>query len=76
MHTRSAPGTNICAHEQERARSLGGYVDFLTVMRPGPGGKLLPVQLPTGAVRASLGALSRFEDVYALEEFLRRTYLQ
>lgn len=62
---------------QERARSLGGYVDFITVLRPDPagGGRLAPVRLPTGGVRASLGSLSRFEDVYALAEFLEATYV-
>ena len=74
MHPSPHPH-NHPLHPQERARSLGGYVDFLTVMRPAPGGGMAPVQLPTGAVRASLGALSRFEDVYALEAFLRDTYL-
>ncbi|KAI8467267.1 MAG: pyridoxal phosphate-dependent transferase [Monoraphidium minutum] len=81
--------------EEERARSLGGYVDFLTVLRPAPaagapalaGGAaaaaaaagddgLVPVELPTGGVRASLGALSRFEDAHALAEFLESTYLE
>lgn len=37
---------------------------------------MVPVQLPTGSIRASLGSLSRFEDVYALVQFLRDTYLQ
>jgi hypothetical protein len=106
---------------QERARSLGGYVDFITVMRPAGGaasaggsggsgggsggnggssggaclveglpqarggapaaggaaaGGLVPVQLPTGSVRASLGALSRWEDAAALIGFLRDTYAE
>ncbi len=59
---------------QERARALAGDLDkpFITVMRPAPdcGGPLRPVQLPTGSVRASLGSLSTFEDVYALATFL------
>lgn len=40
------------------------------------GGKLMPVVLPTGSVRASLGSLSTFEDVYALVAFLGGTYLE
>ncbi|GBF89223.1 molybdenum cofactor sulfurase [Raphidocelis subcapitata] len=60
--------------EEERARALGGYTDFVTVLRRGDGGGLRPVVLPTGSVRASLGALSRFEDVHALVGFLERAY--
>jgi selenocysteine lyase/cysteine desulfurase len=61
---------------QERHRALSGDLDkpFITVMRPGGNGKLRPVILPTGSVRASLGSLSTFEDVYALVAFLRDTY--
>jgi hypothetical protein len=66
---------------QERGRALAGGLDkpFITVMRPtrdSKDGKLHPVQLPTGSVRASLGSLSTFEDVYALVTFLTHTYLE
>ncbi|KAF8057669.1 hypothetical protein HT031_006018 [Scenedesmus sp. PABB004] len=64
---------------EERAATLSHNVSalgFITVLRAtGPGGALAPVELPTGSVRASLGALSTFEDVYALADFLGRTYL-
>ena len=47
-------------------------------MRPveGDPGRLAPVVLPTGSVRASLGSLSTFEDVYALVAFLANTYTE
>jgi selenocysteine lyase/cysteine desulfurase len=65
---------------QERARALAGDLDkpFITVMRPAPGdkGRLVPVVLPTGSVRASLGSLSTFEDMYALVAFLANTYTE
>lgn len=35
---------------------------------------LVPVPLPVGSVRASLGALSTFEDCYALVRFLATTF--
>jgi hypothetical protein len=63
---------------------------LLTVMRPakGPaaaadttsstdstdGTGLVPVQLPTGSVRVSLGYLSTFEDMHALLQFLHGTF--
>jgi len=65
---------------QERQRAIAGDLDkpYITVMRPNGAedGKLQPVQLPTGSVRASLGSLSTFEDVYALTAFLTATYLE
>lgn len=36
--------------------------------------QLVPVPLPVGSVRASLGALSTFEDCYALVRFLGTTF--
>ena len=33
-----------------------------------------PHKLPLGSLRASLGYMSRFEDAWALVDFLRRTY--
>ncbi|KAI8463606.1 MAG: pyridoxal phosphate-dependent transferase [Monoraphidium minutum] len=66
--------------EEERARAIAGDLDkpFITVMRPSPSdpSRLAPVQLPTGSVRASLGSLSTFEDVYALVAFLANAYLE
>lgn len=65
-------------HHQERRRAAAGDLDkpFVTVLRPDPAtGQPTPVVLPTGSVRASLGSLSTFEDVYALAAFLRR-YLE
>lgn len=35
---------------------------------------LVPVQIPTGSVRVSLGYLSTFEDVYAFVQFVRHTF--
>jgi hypothetical protein len=35
---------------------------------------LVPVQLPTGSVRVSLGYLSTFEDMHALLQFLHGTF--
>lgn len=40
----------------------------------GDGHQLVPVPLPVGSVRASLGALSTFEDCYALVRFLGTTF--
>lgn len=63
---------------QFRAASLAHNMSgsFITVMRQGPGDAApRPVQLPTGSVRASLGSLSTFEDVWALVDFLRATYV-
>lgn len=37
--------------------------------------QLVPVPLPVGSVRASLGALSTFEDCFALVRFLGTTFL-
>lgn len=37
--------------------------------------QLVPVPLPVGSVRASLGALSTFEDCYALVRFLGNTFM-
>lgn len=65
--------------EEERARALAGDLDkpYIKVMRRDPDtGKDVAVQLPTGSVRASLGSLSTFEDVYALVAFLQETYGQ
>jgi hypothetical protein len=121
-HELSLTACVLCTFSlQERARSLGGYVDFIAVMRPaaapsgsgsdscaaggsprplaaasrgsgssayvrggqarpgsspGPQPELVPVLLPTGSVRASLGPLSRWEDAAALVDFLRDTYVQ
>ena len=36
--------------------------------------ELVPVQLPTGSVRVSLGYLSTFEDVYAFVQFVQDTF--
>lgn len=36
---------------------------------------LVPVQLPTGSVRISLGYLSTFEDVYAFVQFLKDAFM-
>jgi selenocysteine lyase/cysteine desulfurase len=33
------------------------------------------VRLPNGSVRASLGYMSRFEDVYALVDWLYKRYV-
>jgi hypothetical protein len=62
---------------QERAAALAHNASrgFITVLRRKQGSKLEPVQLPIGSVRASLGALSTFEDVYALVKFLQDTYV-
>jgi hypothetical protein len=38
--------------------------------------QLVPVPLPVGSVRASLGALSTFEDCYALVRFLGTTFME
>lgn len=66
--------------EEERARALSGDLEkpFITVMRPVEGDptRLAPVVLPTGSVRASLGSLSTFEDMYALVAFLATTYTE
>ncbi|GBF95159.1 molybdenum cofactor sulfurase [Raphidocelis subcapitata] len=64
--------------EEERHRALSGDLDkpFITVMRPDANGTPRPVVLPTGSVRASLGSLSTFEDLYALVTFLRDTYAE
>jgi selenocysteine lyase/cysteine desulfurase len=35
---------------------------------------LVPVQLPTGSVRVSLGYLSTFEDMHAVLQFLHSTF--
>jgi hypothetical protein len=62
---------------QQRQRILNNTdtsSGFLTVMRPDASGELRPVQLPVGSVRASLGYLSTFEDVYAFVRFLRKNY--
>lgn len=37
--------------------------------------QLVPVPLPVGSVRASLGALSTFEDCFALVRFLGTTFM-
>jgi selenocysteine lyase/cysteine desulfurase len=75
---------------QERARAVSNHRgQLLTVMRPAkdPAAAatangsssviatgLVPVQLPTGSVRVSLGYLSTFEDMHALLQFLHGTF--
>lgn len=65
---------------QDQARILN-HTDissgFISVLRPDPVGSRhhVTVKLPIGSVRASLGYLSTFEDVYALVDFLS-TYRQ
>jgi hypothetical protein len=68
---------HLFSHLQERAAALAHNATrgFITVLRHRRGSKLEPVQLPIGSVRASLGALSTFEDVYALVQFLQDTYV-
>uniref|UniRef100_A0A383WHU1 Aminotransferase class V domain-containing protein n=1 Tax=Tetradesmus obliquus TaxID=3088 RepID=A0A383WHU1_TETOB len=63
--------------QEERAAALAHNATrgFITVLRHKRGSKLEPVQLPIGSVRASLGALSTFEDVYALVQFMQDTYI-
>lgn len=69
----------VCCHAcmQARAAALAHNTSsgFITVLRRKSGDELEPVQLPIGSVRASLGALSTFEDVYALLKFLVNTYI-
>lgn len=43
--------------------------------RPGPDGAMQRKRLPMGALRASLGQMSRFEDVVALLAFLADTFV-
>lgn len=78
-HNNTALPALLCPQQQQQARILNNTdvsSGFLTVWRPAPdgSGKLVPVQLPTGSVRASLGYLSTFEDVWAYVQFLRRNY--
>lgn len=79
------PAATLLTALQARARALersqtGKATSFITVTRTvqeGPRkGQGVPVTLPTGSVRASLGPLSTFEDVHAFVEFLRTIYLQ
>ncbi|KAL6774590.1 hypothetical protein ACKKBG_A25570 [Auxenochlorella protothecoides x Auxenochlorella symbiontica] len=50
--------------------------EWITVTRGvGPGGAPEQVVLPLGSIRASLGALSRWEDVDALARFLEAKYV-
>lgn len=65
---------------EERAAALAHNTThgFITVQRQvEEGGKthVKTVKLPIGSVRASLGSLSTFEDVYALVKFLKETYV-
>lgn len=57
--------------EDERARAAAKHTgQLLTVTRGG-----VPVQLPTGSVRVSLGYLSTFEDVHAFAAFLAASFV-
>lgn len=51
--------------------------EWIQVARPSPSdpSKTVDVTLPLGALRASLGAMSRYEDVEALAEYLERHYV-
>ncbi|KAK2076602.1 hypothetical protein QBZ16_005362 [Prototheca wickerhamii] len=51
--------------------------EWIQVTRPSPSdpAKTVDVTLPLGALRASLGAMSRYEDVEALAEYLERHYV-
>ncbi|KAI8471068.1 MAG: pyridoxal phosphate-dependent transferase [Monoraphidium minutum] len=86
LHIRAGCVCNpgICHHrlgirpEEARARALEGaarggeLAPFIYVTRPAPGGGgAAVVRLAAGAVRASLGPLSTFEDVCALIQFLK-----
>ncbi len=58
-------------------RGNGGFLPPATGTRGGgvaAGGQQVGVELPLGAVRASLGWWSTFEDVWAFAEWLEKTY--
>lgn len=58
-------------------RGNGGFLPPATGTRGGGvggGGQQVGVELPLGAVRASLGWWSTFEDMWAFAEWLERTY--
>jgi molybdenum cofactor sulfurtransferase len=66
--------------QEERAAALAhntthGFITVLRKTQEGGKTKVEPVELPIGSVRASLGALSTFEDVYALVKFLQERYV-
>jgi hypothetical protein len=64
---------------QERTVSITGTdcsSGFMKVQRPAKNdsSQLVPVEVPIGTIRASLGYLSTFEDCYALVDFLEITF--
>uniref|UniRef100_A0A383VTC1 Aminotransferase class V domain-containing protein n=1 Tax=Tetradesmus obliquus TaxID=3088 RepID=A0A383VTC1_TETOB len=71
--------------EEERSRAASNHRgQLLTVLRPAKAAAaadgsrdsgMVPVQLPTGSIRVSLGYLSTFEDMHAVLRFLHGKFV-
>jgi len=68
----AAPGTTVNTTNSTGTTGADGVA--AAGAAGGDGHHLVPVPLPVGSVRASLGALSTFEDCYALVRFLGTTF--